>query len=140
VTGPDGVTGPTTAAGATAPATSAGAAPDPSIGSGAPRGFPDDFPRPDDAEPVVGSATIVGEDRVLSLELAASDDLARVVAFFRRAIDDAEFAVLLDQADGPNRTGSANLRFATDDYVGDVLITATPGGTSIVLTATLPAV
>jgi hypothetical protein len=100
------------------------------LSPGAPRGFPADFPRPDDAEVLVGSATMVGEDRVLSIDLTTTDTVDDVTGFYRGAVDDAGFTLLFDAAD--------NLRFETDDYVGDVLVTASGGTTTIALTATLP--
>jgi hypothetical protein len=139
VTFPNQVTVPTSVADGTASTTTTGAESDIDVSTGAPRGFPTDFPRPDEADVVVGSATIVGEDRVLSLDLTTSRGLDEVVAFFRDAVGEADFAVLFDELDEQGRPPSADLRFETEEYVGDVFMTSTDLGTSIVLTATMPA-
>jgi hypothetical protein len=138
VTSPDPTTVPTTVVDGIAPSTTTRAEQDLTVSAGAPRDFPADFPRPDDAELLVGSSTIVGEDRVLALDLTIGADLDEMVAFFRDAIDDAEFAVLFDEVDQESRPPAADLRFETDDYVGDIFMTSTAGATSIVLTATMP--
>ena len=136
-------TTPTTTAGRTggdtAPTTTSGADQNLVLSGEPPPGFPSDFPEPDDAEFVVGSATTVGDDRVLSIDLVTSAAVSKVFAFFLEAIEEAEddgFSLLVDEADPKGEPPSAQLRFEADDYLGDVFITGTDAGTTIVLTAT----
>lgn len=116
-----------------------GAAGDLEVRVGYPDGFPDDFPRPDDAEVVVGSSAVVRGDRVLSVDLTTAGDLDAVVDFYRDALTEPDIDRLLDRVDKDGEPPSANLRFETDDYLGDVFLTSTDAGTSVILTATIPA-
>lgn len=125
VTFPDEVTLPD---GSPAPTTGAD---DLEITGSLPPGFPDDFPLPDGARIEFGSATVVGNDDVRSVDLAVPGDAVAVAEFYRGVIDDAGFAVLYDEI--------GNLRFETDTFVGDVLISARDEDTvNLVLTATSP--
>ena len=126
--------------GDTAPTTTSGAEQNLVLSAEPPSGFPSDFPEPDDVEFVVGSATTVGDDQVLSIDLVTTATVSKVVAFFLEAIEDAEedgFSLLVDETDPEGEPPSAEIRFETDDYLGDVFITGTDRGTAIVMTATL---
>ena len=119
VTLPDGSPATTTATG------------DLEITGSLPPGFPDDFPLPDGARIEFGSATVVGNDDVRSVDLAVPGDVVAVAQFYRDVIEDSGFAVLYDEI--------GNLRFETDSFVGDVLISARDEDTvNLVLTATSP--
>jgi hypothetical protein len=109
------------------------------LSDGAPGGFPDDFPRPPDAEIQFGSEAVIGGDEVLAVDLVLDDDLAGAARFYRQAIDDGGFALLFDEDDPDGRPSTVNLRFEADDYVGDVLLRDIDGTVAIVLTATRPA-
>lgn len=102
--------------------------------------FPASFPVPDRAAVEVGS---VGRaEGELRLAVDYTIDRGRpqeVFAFYRDAITEAGFSVLLEDSDGRGQDFVGQLVFETDTYVGNVLVSGDgERGVLLTLTATLP--
>jgi hypothetical protein len=105
-----------------------------------PNQFPESFPVPDGAEVEIGSVgQAEGEIRMAVDYTIANEDPAAVMDFYRQAVDDAGFSVLLDDDDGTGRNFVGTLVFETDTYIGNVLVSGDGSrGVLLSLTATLP--
>lgn len=105
-----------------------------------PNQFPGSFPVPEGAEVEIGSVGHAeGEVRLAVDYTVADEDPAAVMDFYREAVADAGFSVLLDDEDGTRRDYIGTLVFETDTYIGNVLASADGAhGVLLSLTATLP--
>jgi hypothetical protein len=105
-----------------------------------PEGFPEDFPIPEGAEVEIGSTGHAEGEQRLAVDLTLADTRpARVLDFYREAVDEAGWAVLLDDQDGRGQDFVGQLVFETDTFVGNVLVAADRrGDTILTLTATVP--
>jgi hypothetical protein len=105
-----------------------------------PPDFPEDFPLPEGADVELGSVGEAEGEVRLAVDLSIEEgDPAEVLAFYRDAVADAGFAVLLDEEDGQGSRLVGQLVFETDEYVGSVLISGDgEGGVLVSLTATAP--
>ena len=102
--------------------------------------FPEAFPVPEGAEVEVGSIGRVEGELRLAVDYTIADETpAAVHDFYRSAIDDAGFAVLLDSDDGQGADYVGQMVFETDAFIGNVLISGDGAdGVLLTLTATLP--
>ena len=102
--------------------------------------FPGRFPVPDGAEVEVGSSGHAEGELRLSVDYTIADeDPAAVMDFYRDAVTQAGYSILLDEEAGTGRDYVGTLVFETDTYVGNVLVSA-DGRRDVLLslTATLP--
>lgn len=102
--------------------------------------FPRHFPVPDGAEVELGSAGHAEGELRLSVDYAIADeDPTAVMDFYREALAEAGYSILLDDEAGAGRDYIGTLVFETDTYVGNVLVSA-DGRRDVLLslTATLP--
>lgn len=102
--------------------------------------FPDTFPVPEGAEVEVGSVGQVQGELRLAVDYAIADQTpAAVHDFYRDAVDDAGFTVLLDSDDGQGADYIGQMVFETDTYIGNVLVSGDGAdGVLLTLTATIP--
>lgn len=105
-----------------------------------PARFPDTFPVPEGAEVEVGSVGQVTGELRLAVDYAIADETPAVVHdFYRDAIDQAGFTVLLDSDDGQGADYIGQMVFETDTYIGNVLVSGDGAdGVLLTLTATIP--
>ncbi len=105
-----------------------------------PPAFPESFPVPEGAEVEVGSVgQAEGELRLAVDYTIADEDPAAVHDFYRDAIAEAGFTVLLDSDDGRRADYIGQMVFETDTYIGNVLVSGDGGdGVLLTLTATVP--
>ena len=102
--------------------------------------FPGRFPVPDGAEVEIGSSGHAEGELRLSVDYTiAGEDPAAVMDFYRDAVTQAGYSILLDEESGTRRDYVGTLVFETDTYVGNVLVSA-DGRRDVLLslTATLP--
>ena len=142
VTFEDEVTVPTDAAGRpdpTATSMPTGAEVTTEVGQ-VPDRFPADFPIPEGAEVEIGSVGRAQGELRLSADFRMAESApADVADFYREAIAEAGFAVLLDEQAGAGSGFVGQFAFETDAYVGNVLVSGDgEDGVLLVLTATLP--
>lgn len=109
------------------------------VGEVPPR-FPEEFPVPERAEVEVGSVGRVEGELRLAVDYTIADESpAAVHEFYRNAVDDAGFAVLLDSDNGRGANYIGQLVFETDTFIGNVLVSGDGAdGVLLTLTATLP--
>jgi len=142
VTFEDDVTVPTEADGRPDPgATTSTTEPDVVTQPGAvPEEFPRSFPVPEGAEVETGSVgRVAGELRLAVDYTIVDEDPAAVLDFYRDALAEAGFTVLLDDEDGSGQGYIGTLVFETDTYIGNVLVSGDGAhGVLLSLTATLP--
>lgn len=105
-----------------------------------PARFPDTFPVPERAEVEVGSVGQVEGELRLAVDYAIADETpAAVHDFYRDAIDEAGFTVLLDSDDGRGADYIGQMVFETDTFIGNVLVSGDGAdGVLLTLTATIP--
>jgi hypothetical protein len=137
-----GVTFPEDAPTTTGPPASPGSGPGPgevvSEPGEVPDGFPADFPVPEGAEVEVGTSGRAQGELRFAVDYRVDDDPAAVHRFYRAAVDEEGWAVLIDDDDGTGDDYVGQLVFESDTFVGSVLIAGTDGDTLLTLTATLP--
>ncbi len=111
-----------------------------SVPNEVPEAFPRSFPVPEGAEVEVGSTGRAEGELRLAVDYAIADERPQAVFdFYRDAVDEAGFAVLLEDSDGQGQDFVGQLVFETDTYVGNVLISGDGGrGVLLTLTATMP--
>jgi hypothetical protein len=105
-----------------------------------PNRFPRHFPVPDGAEVEIGSSGHAEGELRLSVDYTIADEEpAAVMDFYRNAVGEAGYSILLDEEAGTGRDYIGTLVFETDTYVGNVLVSA-DGRRDVLLslTATLP--
>jgi hypothetical protein len=102
--------------------------------------FPAGFPVPDGAEVEVGSIGRVEGELRLAVDYTIADELPAVVhEFYRDAVDEAGFTVLLDSDDGRRGDYIGQMVFETATFIGNVLVSGDGAdGVLLTLTATLP--
>jgi len=102
--------------------------------------FPEAFPVPEGAEVEVGSVGRVEGELRLAVDYTVADETpAAVHDFYRAAIADAGFTVLLDSDDGQGADYIGQMVFETDTFIGNVLVSGDGAdGALLTLTATLP--
>lgn len=103
-----------------------------------PDGFPVDFPVPEGAEVEVGTSGRAQGELRFAVDYRVDDDPEAVHRFYRAAVDDEGWAVLIDDDDGSGDGYVGQLVFESDTFVGSVLIAGIDGETLLTLTATLP--
>lgn len=102
--------------------------------------FPDTFPVPEGAEVEIGSVGQAEGELRLAVDYAIADESPSAVhAFYRDAIDEAGFTVLLDSDDGQGADYIGQMVFETDTFIGNVLVSGDGAtGVLLTLTATVP--
>ena len=105
-----------------------------------PAEFPGDFPVPEGAEVEVGSVGQVEGELRLAVDYTIADETPSAVhAFYRDAVDQAGFTVLLDSDDGRGADYIGQMVFETDTFIGNVLVSGDGAdGVLLTLTATIP--
>ncbi len=105
-----------------------------------PARFPDTFPVPEGAEVEVGSIGRVEGELRLAVDYTVPEATpADIHAFYRDAVDQAGFTVLLDSDSGPGADYIGQMVFETDTVVGNVLVSGDGAdGVLLTLTATIP--
>ncbi len=139
VTFPEDITVPTDTAGRpTVPPPTAGDVT--STPGEIPDGFPEDFPVPDGADVEIGSSGHAEGEQRLAVDMTLEDTRApAVLDFYRDAVDEAGWSVLLDDEDGRGTDFVGQLVFETDTFVGNVLVASDRQGRALLtLTATVP--
>ena len=111
-----------------------------SVPNEVPEQFPANFPVPEAAEVEVGSTGRAEGELRVAVDYAIDDERPQAVFdFYRTAIDQAGFAVLLEDSDGQGQDFVGQLVFETDTYVGNVLVSGDGDrGVLLTLTATMP--
>jgi hypothetical protein len=102
--------------------------------------FPAGFPVPEGAEVEVGSVGRVEGELRLAVDYTIADELPVAVhEFYRDAVDEAGFTVLLDSDDGRGANYIGQMVFETAAFIGNVLVSGDGAdGVLLTLTATLP--
>ncbi len=105
-----------------------------------PARFPDTFPVPEGAEVEVGSIGRVEGELRLAVDYTVPEATpADIHAFYRDAVDQAGFTVLLDSDSGQGADYIGQMVFETDTFVGNVLVSGDGAdGVLLTLTATIP--
>jgi hypothetical protein len=111
-----------------------------SVPNEVPEQFPANFPVPEQAEVEVGSTGRAEGELRVAVDYAIDDERPQAVFdFYRTAIGEAGFAVLLEDSDGRGQDFVGQLVFETDTYVGNVLVSGDGDrGVLLTLTATMP--
>jgi len=105
-----------------------------------PARFPESFPVPEGAEVEVGSVGQVPGELRLAVDFTVDDESpAAVHEFYRDAVAEAGYTVLLDSDDGQGADYIGQMVFETDTYIGNVLVSGDgANGVLLTLTATIP--